>query len=1209
MKIDQFINLADEHRGRVAETLDPRLLPAMRELFIAVERVLRESGIELTSPRDVFTCCGHLDELRVPEELAAVFANSRTALGGQLLESVYEEKKEGLQLGEIEQSQELVRERDLSRLVAELLVIVKEKKPEGFGPTWIQLNGNGLYERLIRLVRDPHTGISRWDLVKRMLPDPWQVKFTVEKTPTADQRLVEQIKEYEEIARTLGPEALAEFLISLNPKNAPSFSTLVRIISQYLGRCQTRPPKLDTIPEIPAAALLLQGFRKVVLVQLRNQIYRELLRGQDDASEASQYRVRLADVERAARKHLDLSKPVHKELFEELMAYFKEVLNIANPPNMVTHIRNEKTGRVGPFPSLRQRIAMKEMEKDPQRNKNGRLLVSFFMGMGKTGAAFLAKEHVAAKKLLYICPNPDLVKQTADRVDKYYKPGMAPSVGTILSENKDEVHEALKCDVVIMPFSMFSSKVGDDRLVDLVKAQNFDFVVVDEVHNARQEEQRNTETVFEFVTQIPGLYEEGHIMLLSGDPIPNSPDDIVPQLRIYDRDVYSEVQGLRALVRRKDPLVVRNALLDFLLLIDEPEDWKRYLDYVEFDLTEDEARVYTAILEDEQLTETQKLERLSLALLNPHLFSETVSESSVANTVTDIIAEDLKKYDVVMVGENSYKEGVLRPHPDHPGVPSLAEVIERKLREEKGIPNLEVHIYDGDAVPAVRDYIIARSKEKGRKIVIFAMTSTSGIREGVNLSHIHRAIVLEPNYNNPDLAQFVKRFAREEEEDVRVRILQPHDTISEGIRRHAGRKEVLCERLKHSGTLTDRDLGFLATDKLDDSIQVEGGLVMFGTDITDQLLTDRKKLARIFSYLHGRGGTEYQEFIQLLGEKFAELYARYWERTFSGNNARCVAGIMEQLMERGLIAGRRIADVACGPLVMANTLGIKGTAAIESFDLNPYMIDQGIRLFESRNEKAARPITRVTKMDELGVMSESYDCVNMASALHYTKLNVQRKDPTKDERARALLEQNRVLKQGGIFILTMPTTLCTDDEFKNLCRELTNFGLEVLREYTGKAVSTDAKDDPFENFTIVCKKVGEPNASAINLNNLKLTRVTRTGGGSDKPRRKQTGEMKGVIHNAFQINDQAVEFTASKDEEMKLSDEEHERLIETCRTMITDIYIANGRTLENLKPAQKKKLREEGVQLLKNRTKGSPTLYWTFTHESRPEEAYPVFPT
>lgn len=1170
-----------EQRRLAAE--NPDVAASLRQLVFGFNRQF--AAAEIREVSDLFDLCTMVDrDLRVPDGISEIVQAARAKILHALIEKFYLKKQTTEAFANLDKSAQITKERSLANLAARLIVVIRKEKPETFNQQWIRANAEDIFDNLKPLITDEETGVLDWERLRAVLPKDLRERFVIDMTALGQDALVKAISEYGDLVKQLGPEAVAQFLISIGKVKIDDFERVVRIISEHLGRCRVIKPNFDDVAGYPEALLRLTDVRKLIFLELRNYVYRELVKDDYDFRPVESHKARLGkvrkDVERALKAKVGTLTGEHAKLFQEVIAYFDAVLAIPTPERMVASLKEKPSERASFFPSLRQRIAMHELKEGRRK------LISFFMGKGKTAAVFLAKEHISAKKMLYVCPPGKLVSEIEARVAKYYKPGQQPTVGVIRSGmTADALSEAMSKEVVIFPYSMMSSSVDGTRIVDEIKRYPFDFCVIDEVHWARKDEGRNTAAVYELASQIPGLYEEGTIALMSGDPTPNTPNDIVPQLRLYDRDTYGDVGSFRAAMKHVHPLGIRNALLDFMLLIDEPEDWEQYLNDRDGNaaLYSQERTLYDSILENDNLDPSEKLYLLRLCALNPSLFDAVNHDvdSAVLDRVVDKVEEYLEGHNAVVILEHAFTHGIFTRHERFQGK-SFAERLQERLGS-----SVDLRLIYGDISEAERADAIEASRRTDRKTVILAYSPI--IREGINLSHIHRVISLGDEYNKPDLAQDVKRYAREGNTDVECLMVRPENTVYVGVCEHSEAKYDVTEALKHGGTFTENDLSLLEGGDMASNIRFRNGRIYIGTAIMDHLMSDHEKLNRIFSYLHGRGAEGphgYKLFLEEYGRFFAELYIRNWESSYSANNARCVAGLFQELESGGHINSGAYADLACGPLVLDMTLGALDdgkSRKITSLDLNGDMLEQGKRALAGRR-RGYKPDLRVGSISDMKALKkplcdEGYDAINCALALEYTRLNPRVQRVERDERVSALLEFNRVLKTGGVAVITMPRNACTLEQFEALTTQLeAHFGFEILKDYTGRAQSLDNDSDhTFENFTIVARKVKEPALDGLNLNNLMLSRVQRKVATSGKPKKTDPPkpENKCQIHTKFRINSQDLEFGTSSDP----ADEQkrRERRVDETRTFLREVYHANGNSFENLSEEVIAEINRRGV--------------------------------
>jgi ubiquinone/menaquinone biosynthesis C-methylase UbiE len=626
--------------------------------------------------------------------------------------------------------------------------------------------------------------------------------------------------------------------------------------------------------------------------------------------------------------------------------------------------------------------------------------------------------------------------------------------------------------------------------------------------------------------------------LLSADPMPNSPDDIVAQLRIWNKNLYKDVTSLRAAAKKHlHPLFIRNEISEFLLLIDKEEDWVRHEVPVEFELSDEERIIYNSVLWDEDIPTTVKMQLLYLCVLNPGLFSASKEvESSLLNECFDLTRKSFKEgHNSIVIVENKLKQGVTRDHIKRGG-----ESILKKLKKEFG-DDVEIIFLDGDVTNKdERKDITDAMKTKSDKKQIFLVNGDI-IREGINLSAISRCIMLDPTFNKADTVQLLKRFAREGNKEAKLYSLCVMGTIMEAIRQHADVKYIRTQIVKYGGTLTEDDYALLEEEIFNEKIKLDDEFVLISSYVKDHTLTERQKMAIVMSKLfRDKKVEEVEESLEKFGKYIAERYMIDWESSPSGNNARMVCGLVKDLEDEGIITGDRFLDVACGPLILENTLGQIDDGkkrSIHSLDINSHMINLGKTVLNKFNQKA-KPRVKIGRMNDLSVYSdESFDVVNNALAFDYTKLNNNiSKNFQNDQRVQTLMEFNRVLKEDGIAIITLPpNTIPTEKLLKAIEK---HFGFEILKKYTGRGVSTDKKEiDTFRNNTIVLKKVGKPDITGIVLKDLELLRatITRSSIIRDKDEEKPKEMPNRCAHDEFAIRQFKFQLSEGKSSKGKVS--------------------------------------------------------------------------
>lgn len=1190
---------------------------------------------------DIFELCDKVDSaLRISPEVEAQIADTRREIRGALIEAFYAEERKAVAFGDNARMFEISILERLTPLIGRVVDLYKgEDKVDKFDPAWIRNKDEDLYDTVSSLITDPETGVQKWQIIKELFPKNLADKFDVTVALSREAQLLEKIEPYKDLARRLGAEVVAEFLVHSGLIREEQFSKTVGIMADYLGPVRIPTPTFDDMPGVDAEILRLPSIRRWMFIRLRNHVYQELVGKSEDTGIAAIHLSNLRGIEDRINEILgtvtDSRYPEHRQLAEEVLVYFREVLSIEIPARMRKQIQN-KDGDVALWPSLRQRIAMVEMrgtgaaltameDEGRDSSRNRRKLIEFFMGKGKTAAAYLAKELVGASKMLYICPPGKLVDEMKERVKKYYKEGQEPTVGAIRAGmNDDELNRALSCEVVIFPYTVFGCSVGEKRIVDEVKKRHFDFMTVDEIHYAKKDDGRNTEVVYELATGIPGLYDKGHIAMLTGNSTPNRPSDIVAQLRLWDKDTFGDFSSLKATVAQVGPVRLRNAISDMVLLLDPPEDWEKYVKEERFNLYDGERQIYDALRNDDYMDHQAKLRALYLCAMNPSLFAPSGDDTHSAffENLTSKLDEYLETHDAVVIAENQFRDGLLRECEGLPG-----EALAEKIRKHVG-SNVDVYLIDGLTVAADRETAFEASKRKGgRKTVIIAMGDI--IRVGIDLSHISRCIALNPCWNKPDFAQLVKRFAREGNENVEVSMLVPEGTVLEGVLEHATEKEFENMIFKYGGALTEDDLAILERGDMADEVVVSRGRVYLGTIIRSHTLSDKQKLSRIYAYMANLKEEDMRVFMAAHGAEFARLFVKVWDKGYGGNNGRLVAGLWKHLEENGIISGTQFADLGCGHLALENTLTAMGgnrTRIFYNLDINGHMLEAGRELLHQK-KAGVKPNMQVGSFVDMHehYSDGQFDAVNASLSLYCTHLGRYTTNLERSERVKTLLEYNRILRYGGVLIITLPKNSCTYMEAVNLMKALCDyFGFEVLFDYSGKGESTDDEDgNKFENFVIVCKKVREPNLNGkagkepLKLSQLEFTRQThvpepgvRKVGPTKKP-----DEQAGCIHTKFEIAERVhFECDYGVDAE-KAALDRFLAEVHGAREVLLGIYRKHGNTLKNLDADDFEKLKAGGISpidcgggmigfILASDPNKPKMLYYLndMPHEGEPEE-------
>ena len=245
----------------------------------------RFRGVNFNDVSEIFDLCTAADqELSIPKEMGEAIAETRERVLILLIETFYSNKKGGL-WGDAEALRQVSNETELAKQVARLIPVVRRGVPEGegFDQKWIRMQEPELYDRVRELITDRDTRVEKWSLLREMLPADLKGRFEIVQIMSREKALLEKVKPYRDLALKMGPEIVAEFLISIGAVKGTEFSRAVGIMSEYLGRCKVPKPNLNDAANVPEAMLKLPSIRRWMFIRIRNHVYRELVKAEHDS--------------------------------------------------------------------------------------------------------------------------------------------------------------------------------------------------------------------------------------------------------------------------------------------------------------------------------------------------------------------------------------------------------------------------------------------------------------------------------------------------------------------------------------------------------------------------------------------------------------------------------------------------------------------------------------------------------------------------------------------------------------------------------------------------------------------------------------------------------------------------------------------------------------------------------------------------------------
>lgn len=712
-----------------------------------------------------------------------------------------------------------------------------------------------------------------------------------------------------------------------------------------------------------------------------------------------------------------------------------------------------------------------------------RLLIADDMGMGKTAEAILARKALELKgynpKTLIVSPG-SVAHHWEDEIKSWYN-GNQPSITRVQTSSFDyDIELAKKSDIVIVTYPTLSYFGHDRGKIEKLMRLGFRYGIVDEAHNAKNPESFRSGAVREL------MHEAEYLNILTGTPIPNTIVDIYVLLNLLDKENFPlHDESSKAIVRnffsafKRNPSFVQQAL-EARMVRREPGDYfvdKKFpelrLNNFKIDLTDEHGEVYHSVYESDMFRPAQKLLELRLAALDPNLVSPDFldvdlvtrlgkMESCVYSALDGLIDKIAQESGKALVFTD-FKTGVM-------------DKLERRYSKYHALiinGDIESQAEQGKISP--REQIRRRFQKDPNNKVLFA---TTVMDEGVDLSAATDVIHLTMPYSPATLDQRNRRSQRinaEVDKDyVNAWIMKPIlenniPTIAEGIERllEDKRSIIRCVMGKEARAqpITLEDLFEVNTNG---SPTESRNLVPF--------MSPSQTLFSHFVNLRGMGSEEIGKFIHKRPEEaryIAELYANHWEGYYGGNTANVYLKVIRTLESFRKL--QKKVDLASGPFSLSRRI----KEPVDNIDINPYMLEAG-RILEQQGKIVSGNESFEGAMHKLPFDRKTYDLAVCSLAMHMTKPKLERDGKIILERELVIREANRILKDGGYYIVTLPLSrnhpIMINEDLPIFFEGFNRLGFEVTPcsgFYTGPSKSN------YRTFLGLMRKVGEPQKSEL----------------------------------------------------------------------------------------------------------------------------------
>ncbi len=706
-----------------------------------------------------------------------------------------------------------------------------------------------------------------------------------------------------------------------------------------------------------------------------------------------------------------INSPELDSVIERVMCYYNSVLrDFHKPEGFVDRLDSDRE-----FPDINQRINMKELADKK------RLLIADKMGLGKSASVIMAKESLNVDCALVIAPSNVIATWKGYLSSKdggYYQEGKEPRVLVVGS-----VEDLVGITADEYDFILISQERLNGKYVGYLMQIDCKMIVVDEVHKLKKIDGVRGNNILELASSLSG--DDSYLALLSGTPVPNKVEDIAVVLKLLYPEKYADVstQTLVSQIVNGDVVDIRTELLPRMQrksLEDGFELPPLTQETIELDLSDEEKEIYEVLLEDDELTATEKIKILRQFLINPELLEVTpglasTKKKALTKEVHDFFAQKNK----MVVFVNDYVEGVIRGE---------ASVL-HNLQVPTGV---EVRVIHGDIDSHERAAIQEEFNHADKKILLIVSGQTADV--GVDFSGGEAVL----HYNEPwTVYQKMQQLARVHRSGLKNPVVEStlivRGTIEEGIHEYKDVKYRAVEKLLSGIPLSELESELLENDALSSSDDLS-----VNADLAEYYFSSWDRMMQMFGYVKEIGESKLRSFLSEYGGEYAACYRQLGARSYQANANRVVGTLInDSVKKRGeKVEEIAILDLCSGPEMLKRHSASEYADRIVSVDINSEHFDG------SRSKNCI-----VASSASLPFQDESFDYVNMSLALHYTSFVPSRE---KLERLKVLMEINRVTKIGGRVVLNGIYSLDFKD-FEQTKLAFEELGFFIVDEYSGDA--------------------------------------------------------------------------------------------------------------------------------------------------------------
>lgn len=832
------------------------------------------------------------------------------------------------------------------------------------------------------------------------------------------EKLSEVLKEHEIDLKLLcneiqDPRAIADIIVHMNLEKYLDKSSLggIYFIVDKIVSVNKKPTVCNlSLKTLPSVHLTKPVISDIFSQILINQYLKEF---QKDFNLAENDLV---------KKIIETNDDNLRKIFESVLKYYRDLKEF-KIKGIKNKIIDTETNQEVNFPGFHQKITAMKLLKDK------RILLADDMGLGKTAQAIISKyaiEQENYKKTgnqtkvtsLVVVPTNDLSDYWKSQIELFCEE--KPSIGIIKSSNKHKVDELIKQnpDFIIITYDMIFREINGKKLGShILENSNVSYVVLDEGHNVKNANSLRSKEI----EQITTSEKIKHLLILSGSPFPNGFRDVGVTIHLLKPDKYSSPKDF-VNAFSKNPRLVRSELLSHLIRrtnIDVYGERDCETNIIKIEPNSFQSSLETVILSDDS-NALEKIQKLRKLFIDPSLMGyDGVSEKY------NLILENVKSNN----GKSIIFSSDLRD--------GITEKLEDFLNDN-GVSTVRI---DGTVQGKEREKVLKEFREGNPKVLV---TTLDTMGEGNDLSCANNVGFLDIPFTHAEYRQGVARANRKgQKEKVNVNLYMYNGSIDEKLWKVIHQKLKIEQFLLDSMKINDSERKFL--DETPDLVKKKKE-------------DNRVNMYKIFALLRGKSTLEVIKNIgdnKQISEFIAKTYDENFEKSYAYHSAKLCSTILNQL-ESENISFNNILDIASNSAIFSRVSKRKTTC----LDINQAALDIGKERLLSMGIEIE---TVKASFMNMPFDNNSFDVAIFSLAIDLAH---------KKEREVALYEAARVVKVGGLFILTssMRSDSLLDRDKTTIVLE--NLGFKVLPQLTGIA-NGEPKSSKFKVDLYTCLKVSE----------------------------------------------------------------------------------------------------------------------------------------